>query len=122
MSVGYDGIGGPLFEQDMRVLQARGYLVLFGQAGGAPPLDVTRLSGITGVPNRGSLFVTYTSASDYLGSATEPRTAAEAVFSALLRGELPVHIAEVFPLGQAAQAHRLLESGATSGKLLLQVA
>jgi NADPH2:quinone reductase len=123
VSVVYDGVAGPHFEQNLQVLQARGYLVVFGQAGGAPPpLDVSRLSGITGVRNQGSLFVTYASAGDYLRSATELRTSAETVFSAILRGDLRLQIAEVFRLEEAAQAHRLLESGATSGKVLLQVA
>jgi NADPH2:quinone reductase len=59
VGVVYDGVGGALFEKSLRVLRARGYLVVFGQAGGAPPsLDISRLSGLTGSPQHGSLFVT----------------------------------------------------------------
>jgi NADPH2:quinone reductase len=123
VSVVYDGVGGARLEQSLRVLRARGRLVLFGQAGGAPPpLDVSRLSGLTGSSRRGSLSVTWASVNDYLTTSVERRTCAEAIFGAILRGALRLHIAEVLPLERAAHAHRLLESGATSGKLLLRVA
>ena len=35
-------------------------------------------------------------------------------------GELPVPIAKILPLEQAAEAHRLLEAGGAGGKLILQ--
>ena len=118
----YDGVGGPLFEQNVRVLRTRGHLVLFGLSSGQPmPLDVSRLSGITGTNNRGSLSVTFASANDYLTQAEQLRTSAAAVFDAVVRGQLQLRITGVFPLEHAAQAHRLLESRATTGKLLLQV-
>jgi NADPH:quinone reductase len=118
----YDGVGGPLFEQNVRVLRTRGHLVLFGLSSGQPmPLDISHLSGITGSNNRGSLSVTFASANDYLTQAEQLRTSAAAVFDAVIRGQLQLRITGVFPLEQAAQAHRLLESRATTGKLLLQV-
>ena len=36
-------------------------------------------------------------------------------------GELRVHVAQSFPLAEAAAAHRLLESGSMSGKLALVI-
>lgn len=122
VSVVYDGVGGSMFEKSLSVLRTRGYLVAFGLANGRPmPFDVTRLSGITGTNNRGSLFVTWPTTNDYLTTAEHLRACADAVFGAVLRGQLRLHIAGVFPLEQAAQTHRLLESRATSGKLLLKV-
>lgn len=118
----YDGVGGPLFEQNLSVLRTRGHLVLFGLSSGQPmPLDVSRLSGITGTNNRGSLSVTFASANDYLTEVDQLRASAGAVFDAVVRGQLQLRITGVFPLEHAAQAHRLLESRATTGKLLLQV-
>ena len=37
-------------------------------------------------------------------------------------GELAVHVDREFPLGEAAEAHRLLEEGHTRGKIVLRVA
>jgi NADPH2:quinone reductase len=106
----------------LSVLRTRGYLVAFGLANGRPePLDISRLSGITGTKNRGSLFVTWVSTNDYMTTAEHLRACADAVFGAVLRGQLRLHITGVFPLEQAAQTHLLLESRATSGKLLLKV-
>ena len=122
VSVVYDGVGGTAFEKNLDVLQSCGYLVLFGQANGQPaPLDISRLSGITGSKNRGSLFVTWASSNDYLTTTEQLRTCAQAVFSAIQHDQLHLHITSVFPLEQARQAHILLESRATTGKLLLQV-
>ncbi len=122
VSVVYDGVGGSLFEKSLNVLRTRGSLVAFGLADGQPqPLEFSRLSGLTGTKNRGSLFVTWASMSDYLTTAEDLRACADAVFGAILSGQLRLHITGVFPLEQAAQTHHLLERRATSGKLLLQV-
>jgi NADPH2:quinone reductase len=118
----YDGVGGPLFEQNLNVLRARGTLVMFGLAGGhPPPLDISRLSGLTGAPNRGSLFLTWAAASDYIATTAELRSAAAAVFDALVDGRLRLRIAGTYPLAQAAMAHHRLESRTVEGKLLLEV-
>jgi len=122
VSVVYDGVGGSMFEKNVSVLRTRGYLVAFGLANGRPmPLDISRLSGITGIKNRGSLFVTWASTNDYMTTAEHLRACADAVFGAVVRGHLRLHIRGMFPLEQAAQTHLLLESRATSGKLLLKV-
>jgi NADPH:quinone reductase len=122
VSVVYDGVGGSMFEKNVSVLRTRGHLVSFGLANGRPvPLDISRLSGITGTRNRGSLSVTWASVNDYIATAEHLRACADAVFDAVLRGRLRLHIMGVFPLEQAAQTHLLLESRATSGKLLLKV-
>ncbi len=122
LSVVYDGVGGSMFEKSLSVLRTRGYLVAFGLANGRPmPFDISRLSGITGTKNRGSLFVTWASINDYMTTAEHLRACADAVFGAVLRGQLHLHLTGVFPLEQAAQTHLLLESRATSGKMLLKV-
>jgi NADPH2:quinone reductase len=118
----YDGVGGPQFERNLDVLRARGRLVLFGQAGGQPlPLDISRLSGITGSGNKGSLWVTWASASDYYATTEGLRACASAVFEAVLRAHLRLNITGVYALEQVAEAHRLLESRASTGKLLLKL-
>jgi NADPH2:quinone reductase len=117
-----DGVGGTLVQASLPLLRARGHLVEYGQSGGRPmPLDISRLSGITGSHNRGSLTLTWASASDYLASTEDLRTVAQAVFDAVLRGDLRTHVAHTYPLEDAAQAHTALESRTVSGKLLLMV-
>ena len=68
---------------------------------------------------KGSLFITRPSMGAYTASRFELLARAEAVLGAVARGELTVTIDRVLPLADAAEAHRLLESRATSGKLLL---
>jgi NADPH2:quinone reductase len=46
---------------------------------------------------------------------------ANALFSLYREGNLKVTIDRVFPLADAAQAHRTIEAGLTMGKLLLQI-
>jgi NADPH:quinone reductase len=36
-------------------------------------------------------------------------------------GQIKIHVSQVFPLAEAATAHRLLESGSVTGKLVLQI-
>lgn len=118
----YDGVGGAMCEKSLRVLRSRGHLVEFGQSGGKPPLfDLTQLSGITGSKNRGSLSVTWASASDYLANPTSLRQSAGFVFEQVAAGHLQIHVEQVYSLEQSALAHEALESRRTSGKLLLKV-
>ena len=118
----YDGVGGSLVDPSLNVLRQRGVLVEYGQSGGQPqPFDLTRLSGITGSQNRGSLWVTWASSSHYLTSTQALRTAANRLFEMVMQGCVEPHIAGIYPLADAALAHHLLESKATMGKLLLKV-
>ena len=88
--------------------------MLFGQSSGrVPPLDLQVLAA------RGSLFVTRPTLRDYVASRAELVERAERVLGAVARGELSVTIHRAYPLAQAADAHRDLESRATTGKLLL---
>jgi NADPH:quinone reductase-like Zn-dependent oxidoreductase len=49
------------------------------------------------------------------------RSGLEAIAALIDEGALQVHIAETFPLAQAARAHKLGEAGRTQGKLVLTV-
>jgi len=118
----YDGVGGALIDRSLKALRTRGHLIEFGQAGGQPmPVDISRLSGITGSGNRGSLSITWASAGDYLSSTDALQHCAASVFHLVQREVLRIPIACVYPLEAAAQAHHDLESRTVSGKLLLAV-
>ncbi|MDR7517479.1 MAG: quinone oxidoreductase [Armatimonadota bacterium] len=114
VDVVYDGVGRATAEKDLDVLQPRGYLVLFGNASGAPPA----ISPLT-LMAKGSLFVTRPSLGHYTATREELLERARAVFGWVHRGEVRVRIARTYPLAAAADAHRALESRQLPGKALL---
>jgi NADPH2:quinone reductase len=114
VDVVYDGVGVETFEGSLRALARRGTCVLFGQASGpVAPFDPQLLN------QRGSLFLTRPKLADYTVTRAELLARADAVFGAVGDGTLAVEIGGQWPLAQAAEAHRALEGGGTTGKLLL---
>jgi NADPH:quinone reductase len=114
----YDAVGRDTFASSLDMRATRGVLACYGQSSGPPPpLDVSRLSGLTSGAGSGSLTVSFVSASH---TAAERAGALRAVLDDLRAGRLTVRIAQRFPLRRAADAHRLLESRAVTGKLLLE--
>jgi NADPH2:quinone reductase len=111
----YDSVGRTTFEESLDSLRPRGYLVLFGQSSGpVPPLDPGLLA------RKGSLFLTRPTLAHYIADRRELLGRAADLFSWMAGGQLSVRVDRVLPLEQAAEAHRLLESRAIAGKLLLQ--
>src|SRR5262249_37936194 len=116
VDVVYDSVGKTTFEQSLNSLRPRGTLALFGQSSGpVPPFDASILNA------KGSLFLTRPSLAHHLLTRDELLQRAGAGLDWLATARLKLRIARVYPLADAAQAHRDLESRATSGKLLLAV-
>ena len=114
VDVVYDGVGRSTFDGSLASLRPRGLLALFGQASGpVPPFDLQRLNA------GGSLVVTRPSLAHFVATRAELEDRAGAVLGAVAAGKLSVRIGARFPLARAADAHRALESRATTGKLLL---
>jgi len=114
VDVVYDSVGAPTYMQGLNCLRPRGMMVLFGQSGGkVPPLDPAILN------TKGSLFLTRPSLFAYCSTREELSWRAGDVLQWVASGKLKLAIDRVYPLAQAAQAHRDLESRATAGKLLL---
>jgi NADPH2:quinone reductase len=89
-------------------------VILFGQASGEPdPIRPRKLLG--------SRTLTSATLYDYVRTRAELRESAAEVFGLAAAGTLRVFVDRVLPLDQAAEAHRLLESRATQGKVLLTV-
>jgi NADPH2:quinone reductase len=110
----YDSVGKTTFEKSLEVLRPRGMMVLFGGSSGAvPPFDLIKLSLL------GSLFVTRPTLKDYVATRAELEARASDVFNGVASGTLKLRIAHTYPLAEAAQAHRDLESRKTTGKLIL---
>lgn len=114
VDVVYDSVGRSTFEASMRSLKRRGYLVLFGQSSGPVAAFDPQL-----LNRYGSLFLTRPTLGDYAATRQELQDRADDLFSWVRAGKLKLRIDRALPLAEAAEAHRLLESRATAGKLLL---
>lgn len=116
VAVVYDSVGKTTFNQSLNCLRPRGYMVLFGASSGpVPPFDPAILN------SKGSLYLTRPTLVNYIASRDELVSRAGAVMGWIKAGELKMDIEFTYPLAQAAQAHRDLQSRATTGKLLLLV-
>jgi NADPH2:quinone reductase len=113
----YDSIGRDTIARSIRAVRRRGLCVLFGASSGpVPSIEPIELA------EAGSVFFTRPHLADYMATAEEIAGRAADLFDAVAGGGLRVAIDQVFPLADAAEAHRHLEAGRTRGKLLLGVA
>jgi NADPH2:quinone reductase len=116
VDVVYDSVGKTTFEKSLNSLRPRGTLALFGQSSGpVPPFDPGVLNG------KGSLYLTRPSLAHYLLNRDELVWRAGDVLSWIDSGKLKLRIDRVYPLADAASAHRDLEGRKTTGKLVLAV-
>jgi len=114
VDVAYDAVGLNTYERSMDSLRPRGMLVLYGEASGlVPPIDPRELLF------RKSLYLTRTGLDHYIADRGELSTRAAEIFAWLLQGRLQPKIYQIFSLETAAEAHRAIESRATTGKLLV---
>jgi NADPH2:quinone reductase len=114
VSVVYDGVGKDTFFASLDCLEPRGLMVSYGNASGAvppvAPLELTR---------RGSLFLTRPTLFHYTAKTSELARGARELFDVVARGQVTVLIGQTWPLDEAAEAHRALESRRTTGSSLL---
>jgi NADPH2:quinone reductase len=110
----YDSVGAATFEASLDCLAPFGLLVTFGNASGpVPPVD----TGLLG--RKGSLSICRPSAFHHVARRADLDGAAAAFFAMLAAGKIRVAVGGRWPLAQAAEAHRALQSRATTGSLLL---
>ncbi|HZE26150.1 MAG TPA: quinone oxidoreductase [Terriglobales bacterium] len=114
VDVVYDSVGKTTFEKGLNVLRPRRCMVLYGASSGAvPPFDPIVLA------QKGSLFLTRPSLGAYIPTREELQQRTSALFGMIAGGKLNLRIEHMYPLKDAAQAHRDLEARKTAGKLLL---
>ncbi len=114
VDVVYDSVGQATFLKSLVCLRPRGMMVTFGQSSGpVAPFDPLLLNQM------GSLFLTRPSLSHHCATRLELLWRADDVLGWVAAGKLKVRIDRTYPLAQAAQAHRDLESRKTAGKVLL---
>jgi NADPH2:quinone reductase len=116
MHVVYDSVGQSTFMKSLDCLRPRGMMVSFGNASG-PVADFAPLI----LSQKGSLYLTRPSLANYSATPDELDWRANDVLNWIGQGKLKLHIHKVYPLADAAEAHRDLEGRKTTGKLLLRV-
>ena len=115
VDVVYDGVGEATFMQSLDSLKPRGMMALFGQSSGpVKAFDPLLLN------TKGSLFLTRPTLANY-SSPDEIRWRSGDVLGWILSKKLQLLTERVYPLADAAQAHRDLESRKTMGKLVLTI-
>jgi NADPH2:quinone reductase len=113
VQVAYDAVGKTTFEQSLRCLAPRGYLVLYGQSSGlVPPIFPSTLQ-------TGSYFLTRPGLAHYTATRDDLLKRAGDVLGWAVSGQLKLRVDRTLPLSEAAEAHRALEGRQTAGKLLL---
>ena len=110
----FDGVGKATWEASLDCLGRRGLLVSYGNASG--PVVGVEL-GI--LARKGSLSVTRPTMFDYYATPEERRAGAARLLEMIGSGKLRIDIGQTYPLDEAAQAHRDLESRKTTGATVL---
>jgi NADPH2:quinone reductase len=110
----YDGVGRDTFHRGLDCLAPRGFMILFGQSSGpVSPIDPQILN------TKGSLFLQRPVLFHHVADRGELLDRAERVLAWVGEGGLRVRVDTVFPLEDAADAHRALEGRTTIGKVML---
>jgi NADPH2:quinone reductase len=110
----YDGVGKATFPGSLDCLKPFGMFVSFGNASG--PVDAFNLGLLA---QKGSLYVTRPTLGSYTDQPGGMASIAKQLFRAVDKGWVKIKVSRRFPLAQAADAHRALESRATIGSLVL---
>lgn len=114
VDVVYDAVGLDTYVRSMNALRPRGLLALYGEASGdVPPIDPRELLF------RKSLYLTRTGLDHYVADRRELRARTDELFAWVAQGLLKQKIFGKYKLEEVAEAHRALESRATTGKLLV---
>jgi NADPH2:quinone reductase len=109
-----DGVGRASWAASLGSVARRGLIVTYGNASGpVPPFSALDLL------SAGSIFVTRPTLADYCRTSDEIRASAARLFELIEKGILKIRIGARFPLREAADAHRAIESRATTGSTVL---
>jgi NADPH2:quinone reductase len=110
----YDSIGKDTFPASLDCLSPRGLFVSFGASSGAiPAFNILMLS------QKGSLYATRPTLFNYASSHEALTAMANELYDLVKAGKIKPDARQTFPLRDAAEAHRALESRKTTGATLL---
>ncbi len=114
VDVVYDSVGKDTFHWSLDSLKTRGMMVSFGNASGAVP-DFPPLL----LAQKGSLFFTRPRLADYVDNPDELQELANALFERVISGDIGIKASHEYVLSDVVKAHKELESGQTTGSLVL---
>lgn len=117
VNVIYDSVGKDTIDRSIKCLQKKGLCVMFGASSG----QVAGISPLA-LAEAGSIFFTRPHLADYIPNAEVINQRMSDIFSLISDGKLRVAIHDTYPLSEIQKVHELLESRATLGKFLLNVA
>jgi len=110
----FDGVGSDTFEGSLKCLSPFGLLVSFGASSGPPPeLSVAVLA-------KKALYITRPSLYPHTATAELTAGISSPLFEAV-RDCLSISINQSYPLKDAANAHRALQSRKTTGSTILEI-
>ena len=110
----FDGVGSDTFEGSLKCLSHFGLLVSFGASSGPPPeLSVAVLA-------KKALYITRPSLYPHTATAELTAGISSPLFEAV-RDRLSISINQSYPLKDAANAHRALQSRKTTGSTILEI-
>ncbi|PBC77007.1 NADPH:quinone reductase-like Zn-dependent oxidoreductase [Streptomyces sp. TLI_235] len=105
-----DSVGRDTYAGSLASLRRRGLLVCFGTASGpVPPIDAMQLA------LAGSVFVTRPALADYIADPADRDELSAELFGHVASGRITIETNQRYALKDAAQAHRDLEAGRTTG-------
>lgn len=110
----YDGVGKATFPGSLDCLRPLGTWISFGNASG--PVEAFNLGILS---QKGSLFATRPTLYHYIAKREDLIATAQSLFEVVLSGAVKIPVKQTYPLREAAQAHRDLESRKTTGTTIL---
>lgn len=114
-AVVYESIGKDTLQQSLDCLRPMGMCAAYGHVSGPPdPVDIIKDLG-----QRGSLFITRPAIMHYIAKRKDLLETADGLFSAIRNGLVSAKINCEYPLKDAPQAHRAIQSGTTTGATVL---
>lgn len=112
----YDSVGKATIKKSIQAVRHRGTCVLYGNSSGLvdaiAPMELSAT---------GSIYFTRPRLAHHLRTREDIVRRTDDIFAAMRDGKLKIALARIFPLDQASQAHQLLQSRETIGRILLSM-
>ena len=109
----FDGVGKDTFDKSIECLSMYGMMVSFGNASGpVPPVNIA-------AQLKGHLYLTRPSLQPYTAARQDLLTLASDLFDVVKAGKVKIDINQRYPVRDAVQAHKDLESRKTTGSTVL---